>query len=83
MEPLWHDVTKTKASHHQPTNRVVREERPTWPSTSGGALLATEIKSSALPEETKARLVREVIEHEATHETCTKTFVRKVKKQLG
>lgn len=81
-DPLWHDVTKTKASHHQPTNRIVREEKPTWPSTSAGVELATLVKASSLAEDTKTRLVREIIEYEASHGSCTKTFVRKVRKQL-
>jgi DnaJ-class molecular chaperone len=81
-EPLWHDVTKTKASHHQPTNRAVKEEKQTWPSTASGAQLATSVKNSGLAEDTKTRLVREIIEYEASHGSCTKTFERKIRKQL-
>lgn len=81
-EPLFHDVTKTKASHHRPSNREVRVEKPTWPSSSSGVQLATEVRGSSLSEETKARLVRDIIEYESTHGSCTKTFMRKVKKEL-
>lgn len=82
-EPLFRDVTKTKESHHKPTNRVARVEKQTTPSSAGGLALAEEIRRSTLPEEARSRLVREIIEHEETHGTCTKTFVRKVRKQLG
>jgi hypothetical protein len=79
---LFRDVTKTKESHHRPTNRVVKVEKPTWPSSAGGAALAIEVRDSGLADETKTRLIREIIEYEESHGTCTKTFVRKVKKQL-
>ena len=83
-EPLFRDVTRTKPSHHRPTNGApVREEKPTWPSTAAGTQLATLVKASALAEDTKTRIVREIIEYEGTHGSCTKTFTRKVKKQLG
>jgi hypothetical protein len=82
VEPLFRDVTKTKEAHHLPTNRVIKVEKPTWPSSAGGAVLAEEVRSSGLPDDTKTRLVREIIEYEETHGTCTKTFTRKIKKQL-
>jgi len=44
--------------------------------------LATEVRGSSLSEETKMRLVRDIIEYESTHGSCTKTFIRKVKKEL-
>ncbi len=81
-EPLFRDVTRTKPSHHQPTNRIAREEKPTWPGTSAGVQLATLVKNSALAEDTKTRLVREIIEYETSHGSCTKTFERKIRKQL-
>jgi hypothetical protein len=58
-------------------------EKRTTPSSVGGNQLAVEVQRSRLPDDTKKRLVREIIEYEETHETCTKTFIRKVKKQLG
>ena len=79
----FHDVTKTKPSHHLPTNRAGVVEKQTWPSTAMGAQLATEIRDSAsLSVDTKARLTREIIEHEATHGLCTQTFLKKVRKQV-
>ncbi len=45
--------------------------------------LATEVQDCAsCSNETKARLVREIIEYEESHGQCTKTFVRKVRKQI-
>ncbi len=81
-EPLFRDVTRTKPSHYQTNNRTAREAKPTWPSSSTGTQLATLVKSSNHPEETKTRLIREIIEHEETHGTVTKTFMRKLQKQL-
>jgi len=78
----FRDVTKTKPSHHKaPTNRAVVAEKQVWPSTPGGDLLAKEIGASALSDETKARLTREIIDYEATHGQCTKTFQKKIRKQ--
>src|SRR6187402_3085517 len=75
----FHDVTKTKPSHHHPTNRAGVVEKQTWPSTAMGVQLATEVRDSAsLPADTKDKLTREIIEHEATHGLCTKTFMKKV-----
>lgn len=79
----FHDVTKTKPSHHHPTNRAGVVEKQTWPSTATGQQLATEIRDAAsLSADTKARLTREIIEHEATHGLCTQTFTKKVRKQF-
>jgi len=80
----FHDVTKTKASHHRPTNRAGVVEKQTWPSTATGAALATQIKESAkLSDAVKERVTREIIEHEGTHGQPTKTFLKKVRKELG
>jgi hypothetical protein len=35
-----------------------------------------------LSAETKAKMTREIIEHETTHGTCTQTFMKKVRKLL-
>jgi hypothetical protein len=77
------DVTKTKASHHRPTNKAAAEAKPQWPVTFEGVRLATEVRDSALgPPEVKARLIREIIEYEETHGSCTKTFQKKIQKQV-
>lgn len=79
----FHDVTKTKPSHHHPTNRAAVVVKQTWPATPAGALLAAQIRDDAsVPADVKARLTREIIDHEATHGTCTQTFLKKVRKQV-
>ena len=79
----FHDVTKTKPSHHRRSNTAVVVEKPTWPSTHGGAELAKEVQeSAAVSKETKERLIREIMDHEATHGQCTQTFVKKLRKQV-
>lgn len=81
---LFHDVTKTKPSHHRPTN--VAASRPaaaTWPSTYEGGRLADEVKACAtLSSDGKLRLTREIIEYEGTHGKCTQTFAKKIRRQL-
>ena len=79
----FHDVTKTKASHHHPTNRAPVAVKDTWPVSPSGISLATEIRDAAgLNADTKAKLIREVIDHEATHGSCTQTFIKKTRKQF-
>jgi hypothetical protein len=80
---LFHDVTKTKPSHHTQSNTAKVIEKQTWPSTFEGAKLATEVRdSSACSEITKTKLIREIIEYEGSHGRCTQTFVRKLRRQL-
>jgi|ERR1019366_5161098 hypothetical protein len=79
----FHDVTKTKASHHQRSNKAAVVEKQTWPSTADGAKLASEIRdASNIASDTKERLTREIIDHESTHGQCTQTFMKKVRKQF-
>ena len=79
----FRDVTKTKPSHYRQNNEAAKQEKQTWPSTYEGDLLAKEVQESAnISEETKARLVREIIDYEGSHGKCTKTFTKKVRKQL-
>ncbi len=50
--------------------------------TPEGAQLALEVNASgALAADAKARLVAEIVNHESTHGRCTKTFIKKVRKQ--
>ena len=81
----FRDVTKTKPEHHRGSNgSVVAVEKQTWPSTTEGARLASEIRDSAsCANDTKARLTREIIEHEASHGLCTQTFLKKIRKAVG
>lgn len=81
------DVTKTKASHHRgsnvATNKAAVVVKQTWPSTFEGGQLANEVKACAtISNDTKAKLTREIIDHEATHGTCTQTFMKKIRKQI-
>ena len=80
----FHDVTKTKEAHHRNTNRLgAPAPKQTWPTSVSGIQLANEIKGSSLGPETKERLTREIMDHEAVHGECTKTFVKKIRKQIG
>lgn len=79
-EPRFHDVTKTKASHHAPAPQA--PAGPKVPVTAEGQLLAREVNANAaLTAEAKARLVGEIVQHESTHGRCTKTFIKKLRKQ--
>src|SRR5260221_10171164 len=77
------DVTKTKPSHHQKASKAEVAAKQTWPSTFEGGRLATEVRDSQIcTSDVKARLIREIIEYESTHGTCTQTFQRNVRKQV-
>jgi len=79
----FHDVTKTKPSHHRGTNKAEIVEKTTWPVTLEGAKLAGEVQSStACTTEAKGKLVREIIDHESSHGLVTQTFMKKVRKQI-
>jgi hypothetical protein len=77
--PGFHDVTKTKPSHHRPAAAI--PAGPKAPTTAEGAQLAAEVSASALPADAKARLIAEIMSHESSHGRCTKTFLKKVRKQ--
>jgi hypothetical protein len=81
---IFRDVTKTKPSHYrQPNKAPVAAKQAQWPTTFEGVKLANEVKDAAtVSNETKARLTREIIEHEGTHGSCTQTFIKKVRKQI-
>ena len=80
----FHDVTKTKASHHLPSNlKGPAAPKPTWPTTALAVLLATEVRdSTTLSQDVKDRLIREIMEHEIAHGHCTQTFTKKMRKQV-
>jgi hypothetical protein len=72
------DVTKTK-----PARAPTQASKQTWPQTFEGGQLATEVKNSAAcSAETKAKLIREIMEYEGSHGACTQTFIKKVRKQI-
>jgi hypothetical protein len=74
------DVTKTKPSHHQP--KVVPGAKPTGPTTFEGGRLALEVEASGATVEVKAKLIREILEYEASHGKCTQTFMKKLRRQI-
>jgi hypothetical protein len=78
------DVTKTKPSHHRkPAAPAQVPAKPTWPQTLDGSKLANEVQASAtVSDETKALLIRRILDFEASHGSCTQTFLKKVRKQL-
>jgi DnaJ-class molecular chaperone len=77
---LFRDVTKTKPSHHRPV--APAPAGPKVPMTPEGVQLATDVKASTtLTEDAKARLIAEIVNHESTHGRCTRTFIKKVRKQ--
>ncbi len=44
--------------------------------------LAVEVSTSAvLAEDVKVRLLAEIMNHESTHGRCTRTFIKKIRKQ--
>jgi RecJ-like exonuclease len=80
MSPGFHDVTKTKPSHHRPA--VAVSTGPKSPTTPEGVQLAREVSAcTGMAEDAKTRLVAEIMNHESTHGRCTKTFIKKVRKQ--
>ena len=80
MSSGFHDVTKTKPSHHRPAVSI--SAGPKGPTTPEGVQLALEVNASAaLSGDAKARLVAEITNHESTHGRCTRTFIKKVRKQ--
>jgi len=77
----FHDVTKTKPEHHRPPPTA--STGPEGPATSEGLQLAQDVgASTALTPDAKARLIAEIVNHERTHGRCTKTFLKKVRKQI-
>ena len=82
IDDFVRDLAASNPSRHGQTAKGGAEKQ-TWPSTAEGSQLATEVRDcSTCPEETKTRLVREIIEYEGSHGRITKTFSRKVRKQL-
>jgi hypothetical protein len=79
----FHDVTKTKPSHHRATNKAQVVEKATWPVTFEGGKLAEQVRdSTSCTAETKGKLVREIIDHEGSHGLVTQTFIKKIRKQV-
>ena len=80
-DTVFRDVTKTKPSHYN-QGKAATAAKPTEPSTYEGSQLAEDIKTSTVADDIKARLIREIIEYEATHGKCTQTFTKKIRRQI-
>jgi len=79
----FHDVTKTKESHHRRTNKVEVAAKTSWPITLEGERLAGDVRDCATcASADKAKLIREIIDHEISHGQCTQTFLKKIRKQI-
>lgn len=81
----FHDVTKTKPSHYrqQTAPQAAKKKKKDWPETLSGAHLAKEVQDCPTCEDAlKAKLIREIIEYERGHAQMTKTFTKKVRRQL-
>jgi hypothetical protein len=79
----FHDVTKTKASHHRQSNRADVVVKAVWPTTPEGVRLATEIRDSpTCSSADKQRLIAEVLQYEDSHGQCTQTFAKKMRRQI-
>ena len=77
---LFRDVTKTKPSHYRTAEETPKG--PRGPATAEGVQLAAEVSASTiLADDAKTRLIAEIINHESTHGRCTKTFLKKIRKQ--
>jgi hypothetical protein len=77
------DVTKTKPSHHRGASAAEAAKKPGAPTTFEGIRLAGEVAASqSVSSETKVKLTREIVEYETTHGSCTKTFMKKIRKQV-
>src|SRR3954451_19562745 len=77
----FRDVTKTKPSHYR-SSAPDTARGPKGPSPAEGLQPAREVSESpVLPEDAKARLLVEIVNHESTHGRCTQTFIKKVRKQ--
>lgn len=82
------DVTKTKSvvgrgPAAKGVEKPADDAKRTTPMSFEGMKLANEIKACAsFSDETKDRLFREVLAHEASHGTCTMTFAKKLRKQI-
>jgi len=76
----FHDVTKTKPSHHEPA--AAKREKPTEPESALGRTLAREVREAGLSDDETKRLIDSILEYEARKGEVTKTFSRLLRKQL-
>ncbi len=57
--------------------------KPQWPTTLEGGQLASEVRDSKrCTTDEKAKLIREIMDYEDSHGQCTKTFSKKIRKQV-
>lgn len=81
-EPRFRDVTKTKPSHYVQSNKAPTVAKSSVPTTATGLQLQADIQNARLPDDQKAKLIREIAEYEDSHGRCTDTFCKKIRKQL-
>jgi len=77
----FRDVTKTKPEHYRPAASAA-PAGPRVPISAEGIQLARDVNASPLAADAKARLIAEIVVHETEHGRCTKTFLKKVRKQV-
>jgi hypothetical protein len=79
-------VTKTKPSHYRTAANKKPEAGPAAPSgprSPEGIRLAGEIRDcTTIAGDVRERLTREIVAYESSHGFCTKTFAKKIRKQL-
>jgi len=77
----FHDVTKTMPEHHRPAASAA-PAGPKVTISSEGIQVARDVDASTLSADARARLIAEIVVHETEHGRCTKTFIKKVRKQV-
>ena len=82
MNTGFHDVTKTKPSHHYPGGKKEAAVKKTEPDTPQGLMLAREVNATDLPDEQKTKLIRSIMDYENQKGEITKTFTRLLRKQI-
>lgn len=77
----FHDVTKTKPSHHHPAGSS-KAAKKTWPESGLGVRLAEEVKAAKLADDVHQKLIQSIIDYEDRKGEVTKTFSRLLRKEL-
>jgi len=78
----FHDVTKTKPSHHEKRGPGGKVAKKTAPTTPAGRELAEAVKAAGLSDEVTARLTHSIMDYEDRKGSITKTFSRLIMKEV-
>lgn len=78
----FHDVTKTKPSHHEKRGPSGKVAKKTEPSTPAGRELAEAVTSAGLSGEATTRLRQSIMDYEDRKGSITKTFSRLIMKEV-